>query len=487
MPYKKITDANKALRGIEPSLTLAQMNLVASWADTIGGEKAWAFAIANFKKTHVVKNGRWVRKPQKEESVNKEIEQPAENDVAENESIESYFPAYSISATSFEQWEQERLANEIKESIGELFEVYQRIQENIIWSQEIIDKVSAIRQVTEDFISRIQEIQDADSGGDEEPQDYDMESSETETQSLAETIEGTSVLVEGDGGKSDLLYLDTVIIRPGWGNARDNNYYPREMLARDSSRFVGAKMYETDHRQEEKSTRTWVSTIESIKGYTDDGAPIARVVVHDPDFAQRIRNLNAAGLIEKMECSILAEGRAKPFEQDGKRGKLVEQITGVSSVDWVTKAGAGGRAVGLSESNTGGEQSMDETQKEKQEEVVQEAVTETVESDSPVADSVVIHESEPEPEPIPLTPETVSAFLSATRLPTISRERLSRQVFYTESALAEAVEEEIEYIKEVAKSGEPFGLSENHANSKKAVDLAEVERLKDAVNRKYLS
>src|SRR5690606_17568537 len=139
MTYKKITDANKALRGIEPSLTLAQMNLVASWADTIGGEKAWAFAIANFKKTHVVKNGRWVRKPQKEESVNKEIEQPAENDVAENESIESYFPAYSISATSFEQWEQERLANEIKESIGELFEVYQRIQENIIWSQEIID------------------------------------------------------------------------------------------------------------------------------------------------------------------------------------------------------------------------------------------------------------------------------------------------------------------------------------------------------------
>lgn len=130
---------------------------------------------------------------------------------------------------------------------------------------------------------------------------------------------------------------------------------------------------------------------------------------------------------------------------------------------------------------------MDETQKEKQEEVVQEAVTETVESDSPVADSVVIHESEPEPEPIPLTPETVSAFLSATRLPTISRERLSRQVFYTESALAEAVEEETEYIKEVAKSGEPFGLSENHANSKKAVDLAEVERLKDAVNRKYLS
>lgn len=105
MPYKKITDANKALRGIEPPLTLAQMNLVASWADTIGGEKAWAFAIANFKKAHVVKDGRWVRKPKKEESVSKETEQSIENGIAENESIESYFPDYSTSATSFEQWE----------------------------------------------------------------------------------------------------------------------------------------------------------------------------------------------------------------------------------------------------------------------------------------------------------------------------------------------------------------------------------------------
>lgn len=480
MPYKKFTDANKALRGIDPPLTLAQMNLVASWADTIGGDKAWAFAIANFKKAYKVVNGRWVRR-KKEEKVSQESE--IEQGINPELISEGGFPDYYTSATSFKQWEQEKRANDLKDTMGDLFEVYQRIQENIIWSDEIQDKVSAIRQATEEFISRIQEIENVEDT-EELP---DIESAESEVQPFAETVEGTSVLVESDNGKPDLLYMDTVIIRPGWGNARDNNFYPREMLARDSEKFIGAKMYETDHRQEEKSTRTWVSTIESIKGYTDDGAPIARVVVHDPDFAQRIRNLNAAGLIEKMECSILAEGRAKPFEQDGKRGKLVEQITGVSSVDWVTKAGAGGRAVGLSESNTGGEQSMDETQKEKQEEVVQEAVTETVESDSPVADSVVIHESEPEPEPIPLTPETVSAFLSATRLPTISRERLSRQVFYTESALAEAVEEETEYIKEVAKSGEPFGLSENHANSKKAVDLAEVERLKDAVNRKYLS
>lgn len=59
MPYKKLTEANiKNIDGVP--LTLAQANLIAAWADKIGGDKAWPFAIASFRKTHHIKDGKWV-------------------------------------------------------------------------------------------------------------------------------------------------------------------------------------------------------------------------------------------------------------------------------------------------------------------------------------------------------------------------------------------------------------------------------------------
>ena len=66
-PYDGVSEANPALRGIKPALTLSQMNMIARVADAMikdGMEKgrAWAIAISQFKKTHKVKDGRWVKK-----------------------------------------------------------------------------------------------------------------------------------------------------------------------------------------------------------------------------------------------------------------------------------------------------------------------------------------------------------------------------------------------------------------------------------------
>jgi len=66
-PYKSISEINPALKGIDPPITLAQANAIARQAEAIGTDgkvNGWAIAIASFKKTHVVKNGRWVRKKQ---------------------------------------------------------------------------------------------------------------------------------------------------------------------------------------------------------------------------------------------------------------------------------------------------------------------------------------------------------------------------------------------------------------------------------------
>jgi len=149
------------------------------------------------------------------------------------------------------------------------------------------------------------------------------------------------------------LHLDVALIQPGWGNARDNHYYNADVLKRDASVFKGTKMYESDHRAAEKSTRTWVSTVTDIVGFTDDGAPIARVSVHSRDFAERLLALNADGLLDKMECSILASGKARKGKVNGRQGHIVESITAAESVDWITRAGAGGKALQIIESAVG--------------------------------------------------------------------------------------------------------------------------------------
>ena len=64
-PYKNLKDLNPALKGVDPPLTLGQANEIAKQADAIGSDQdknGWAIAIGNFKKTHTVKDGRWIKK-----------------------------------------------------------------------------------------------------------------------------------------------------------------------------------------------------------------------------------------------------------------------------------------------------------------------------------------------------------------------------------------------------------------------------------------
>ena len=130
------------------------------------------------------------------------------------------------------------------------------------------------------------------------------------TEALAESLGGATEVLAEVAPEPDALVMHVRLIKPGFGNPRDGHYYGAEMLRRDAGVFTGSKMYETDHRPDEKSTRTWVSTVRDIVGW-DDG-PIAEVVVHDPGFAQRVRNLQATGLLGHLECSILADGEVAP-------------------------------------------------------------------------------------------------------------------------------------------------------------------------------
>jgi hypothetical protein len=72
MPYKSIGEINPALKGIEPPVSLAQANAITKQADAVGSNKeknGWAIAISSFKKSHVVKDGKWEKKEQMAEDL----------------------------------------------------------------------------------------------------------------------------------------------------------------------------------------------------------------------------------------------------------------------------------------------------------------------------------------------------------------------------------------------------------------------------------
>jgi len=459
MPYKSWEEINPQLKKLRPKISVEQADSIAKTADEIGYEKGgWGIAIEQFKKSHYRKAGKWVKRESKdkqEESMPKTDELPATEAVTE-----SYVP-YGIK--SFADLRAKREANEVARTLLETVDDLTEMISGIDYNPEVTNKIAAYETLFSEFIGELKMIISDEMTSENPATEMMVE--------MAESFEQDTITIEeAEAGKPDLLYMDVQIIRPGWGNSRDNNFYSREMLQKHAQAFAGAKMYESEHG--DKTTRDWVSTIQEIKGFTDDGAPIAHVAVHDPGFAQRIRNLKAAGLLEKMECSILASGSAKPFELAGRKGRQVESITEVSSVDWVTRAGAGGKALSLAEN--GGTMPDQENQTV----AVAETVVTTQET-APVTEPVVIKETQPQT----LTTVEVEEILKSSNLPEHAKEQLTRMTWKTATELHEAIAKEREYIKELSGSGRPFGMAETAAI--KVVAFEEVEKRKDAVIEKY--
>jgi hypothetical protein len=320
------------------------------------------------------------------------------------------------------------------------------------------------------------------------------------------------------------LALNVRLITPGWGNLRDKNYYPADVLKRDAKVFEGVKMYATDHRENEKSVRTEVARIDRVHCFADDGAPIARVTVFDPDFAEQTRNRAAAGLLESLECSILAYGRTKPGKVDGQAGNVVEAITSARSVDWVTKAGAGGHAISLAESEhpnggplgqVGGvtaaerESNMALGKNEVAAALEASGLPENVQTALAAAEypdaaallaAIIAVQSlksgeTPEPpaeeEPVPgdddetpaaeseLPEADIQAALAKTRLPEPARARLAGAKYRSLAELNAAVTAETAYLKSVTGSGRPVSPGKTQPAAPRT--LAERDKTVDRV------
>jgi len=287
-------------------------------------------------------------------------------------------------------------------------------------------------------------------------------------ESLAESDGGATLgVIEAPAAmreKGTLCLIDFVPIEPGWGNKKDNHHYALDMLRREAPKFVGAKMYATNHVEEEKNVRNEVSqVIECPVRFTETGAPVARAAVYDRDFEYSIRQRNKAQRLEDLHCSIFADGLVKEgFELDGRTGKDVTAITEVKSVDWVARAGAGGRALSLVEAA----QSVPIKQgaEEMAENEVKEEPTPVVEKEEGVKPEKIAETEEPV-----MTTAVVLKALIGANLPVPVALRLAEREYANEAALAEAIETATIEVTAILESAKPkaqpaskaFGLQES--------------------------
>lgn len=429
----------------------------------------------------------------------KEIMKPKKLDEAVDEietEVEEMYPSYDVidranvpwGAMSFDDVAAARKASELMERLEGHTSVFYTLFWRI-WNNDDIpvsEKVPAWESLMADFTSAF----DAEISTEE--------SAMAELEDFAESDMGSIVRIsESDKQNSDArspLKMDIVVIQPGWGNPKDNHYYPAEVLRRDAHIFEGAKMYATDHRPEEKNVRTEVAKVERIIGFSEDGAPIGRVKVWNPDFAEDIRNREKLGELETLKCSILAKGKAKKGQIDGKDANIVEAIIAskYTNVDFVTNAGAGGRALRLVEND-------EEVQMEKDEDLVEvdEIEEKTTEDEIQESDDVILEEQDDEiaedeteviedetgddevsegdeDEPTHLAETDVFEILEKSKLPEQARERIATGNYLSEAELQSAITAEKDYIKALLGSGEPQDLGNTSAAAEKPLTDKEI-------------
>lgn len=393
-------------------------------------------------------------------------------------------PTSTWGAKTFADLDAAEAADEATEEIYERTGQLQRLVSNVMSDPLETDKVNALKTIFDEYTMLVAGLT---GGGATIAGAEAATAPDPRGERLVESVGGAlSLLAETDGsavgsGARSPFKMDVRLITPGWGNARDNHYYSPDVLRRDAKVFEGVKMYTTDHRENEKSVRTEVARIDSIERFADDGAPIARVTVFDPDFAEQTRNRNQAGILDSLECSILAYGKAKPGVVEGRKGNIVESITAAQSVDFVTKAGAGGGAINIAESAAptpvrhahGSDPTQGVTSMPP--ETTQPTTTSaSITAQPPVTTAPA---TPPVAAPAPLAEADVRTALAATTLPAPSQKRLTEQAYPDRAALDTAVVAEIAYLKEVTGSGKP--VMPASASGDKPATLAETNKRVD--------
>jgi hypothetical protein len=163
--------------------------------------------------------------------------------------------------------------------------------------------------------------------------------------------EATAALAEIQQGEQVKGRFKVLLIRSGWGSS---GYYSETVLRRDGPAIwpEGTHMYLNHPTPAESMDRpegdvqNWASVTTSAPAWD----PVERGLVADVQVFPQWRGLLNEEFATRVGLSIRASGQVEYGEAEGREGPIVTSLDEGISVDWVTRAGAGGRVLQLIES-----------------------------------------------------------------------------------------------------------------------------------------
>lgn len=334
---------------------------------------------------------------------------------------------------------------------------------------------------------------------------------ESESRSL---LYNYTPLLEADISKG---IAKVIVIKPGFGNPVDNHYYPSETLSRDYPVFEGVKMY-ADHQttEEEKqrpegSIRQWVASLKNVR-FEEGVGIVGDAVIIEPWLQQKLATLRDQKLLSEMGISIRAAGAGTKGKIDGKETNIVERITRVRSVDFVTEAGAGGGVLlyetekefdidivtieALKErrpdlvkviENDIREKTLKEVKRmaeldDKIKELEGDKVTLTAERDAAVTKLSEAEKAQRKAE----AKSKIDEVISKSELPEVSKQKLVEKFKDAESAdgVEDAIKKESDYVNALKEASKPKNLGESKPDPTKSKKELKEAFMRTGMNEK---
>lgn len=135
------------------------------------------------------------------------------------------------------------------------------------------------------------------------------------------------------------------VIQPGWGSS---GYYSNDVLAASASLFEGAQMFwnhpksSDNYERPERDLRDLAGVLTNVR-YEESNASGAGIYGDAIVFDAFRETLDE--IAPYIGVSIRAGGKVHEGEAEDRGGLLVDEINLVQSVDFVTRAGAGGKVL----------------------------------------------------------------------------------------------------------------------------------------------
>ncbi|GAA0719946.1 hypothetical protein Drose_06240 [Dactylosporangium roseum] len=169
-----------------------------------------------------------------------------------------------------------------------------------------------------------------------------------EVSPLQETVSGAAVTHSSDDGRM-LLQL----ISEGWGSSGYYSGAVLEQAARDRRFAAGLHLYldhpsaSEEHDRPERSVRDLAAVLTEDARYDADRRALVALAKPLPTYRDLLSDKD---FVEAVGLSIRAGGLAEYGTAEGRDGLIVQEIRDAASVDFVTRAGRGGKVLALLES-----------------------------------------------------------------------------------------------------------------------------------------